>query len=127
MQYGYTKEVSKSFDETIAAAKAALAKAGFGVLFELDIANTLKQKIGAELERYMLLGACNPTLAYRAIQAEREIGLLLPCNVLIYQKGGKTFVSTTVPTAAMSMVENAAVQTVAEEAESLLKAAIDTL
>ena len=127
MKYGYTKEVAKDFDGAIEAVKAELAKVGFGVLFELDVANTLKQKIGAELERYVILGACNPPLAYKALQAEQEIGLLLPCNVIVYQKGDQVFVSTIVPTAAMGMVENGAVKEIAAEAEGLLRAVIDAL
>ena len=127
MQYGYTKELAKDFSGAIEAVKAQLAKAGFGVLFELDVAATLKQKIGAELERYVILGACNPPLAYKALQAEQEIGLLLPCNVIVYQKGDKVFVSTIVPTAAMGMVENGAVKEIAAEAEGLLRAVIDAL
>ncbi len=127
MKYGYTKEVAKDFDGAIEAVKAELAKVGFGVLFELDVANTLKQKIGAELERYVILGACNPPLAYKALQAEQEIGLLLPCNVIVYQKGDQVFVSTIVPTAAMGMVESETVKEIAKEAEAKLLAVIDAL
>ncbi len=127
MQYGYTKEVAKDFSGAVETVKDELAKVGFGVLFELDVANTLKQKIGVELERYVILGACNPSLAYKALQAEQEIGLLLPCNVIVYQKGDKVFVSTIVPTAAMGLVESGTVKEIAKEAEGLLKAAIDSL
>lgn len=127
MQFSYTKEVPKSFSEAVEALKTALANAGFGVLFTINLADTLNTKVGAGLEPYLIMGACNPPLAHRAVQAEHEIGLLLPCNVVVYQKDGKTFVSTILPSAAMSTIDNPAVGAVATEAEAKLKAAIDAV
>src|SRR6478672_10968535 len=114
---GFSVLISTGMDESIALTKAALAAEGFGVLSTIDVAETLKQKLGAELEPYVILGACNPGLAKRAIEAEHEIGLLLPCNVLVHQHDDGTVVSFVSPRAMLASVgENGPLQSVADEA-----------
>ncbi len=86
--FGMRKELDQSFDEVLARVPEALQKEGFGVLTEIDVKDTLKDKLGVEFRRYKILGACNPPLAHRALSTEIEIGLMLPCNVIVYEKPG---------------------------------------
>lgn len=123
--YGYSKKVSLSFSEAQAKVKETLQEEGFGVLTEIDIKATLHKKLGVDFENYVILGACNPPNAYKALQAETEIGLLLPCNVIVYQKNSETFISAIMPTVAMAMVQNEELKKVALEIEEKLKKSID--
>lgn len=125
--YGYKKEVNLSYEETIAKTKEELKKEEFGVLTEIDVKETLKQKINVDFDKYIILGACNPAFAYKALQTERDIGLLLPCNVIVYEQDGKTFVSAILPTIGMGMVENSSLKEIAVEVESKLKKVIDSV
>lgn len=127
MKYGYTKQIELAFSEAVERTRVELAKEGFGILTEIDVKATLKKKLGVDYDNYAILGACNPPFAYQALQAEKEIGLLLPCNVIIYENQGKTFVSAVLPTAAMNMVDNPALTSIATQAEDKLKRAIDNL
>ena len=127
MKYGYTKKVNLSFTEAVEKIKDALKTGGFGVLTEIDVKATMKQKLDVDYEEYVILGACNPQFAHRALTAEKEIGLLLPCNVIVYQDGGDTFVSAIVPTVAMSVVENEALAPLAKEVEERLLGAVNSL
>ncbi len=127
MRYGYTKAVTRDFAEVVRRTKEELGKAGFGVMFDIDMQATLRQKIGVEFDRYVIIGACNPPLAHEALSAEREIGLLLPCNVIVYEKDGAVFVSAVVPTVAMQGIDNERVKAVAVEAEKRLKNVIDAI
>ncbi len=125
---GFSVQLSSGMDTAVEQTKAALAKEGFGVLSTIDVADTLKQKLGEEMEPYVILGACNPGLAKRAIQAEREIGLLLPCNVLVHQHDDGTVVSFVSPHAMLACAgENEGLQSVADDAEAALKRAAQTL
>jgi uncharacterized protein (DUF302 family) len=109
------------YEEAIEKAKAALQEEGFGVLTEIDVKATLKKKIDADFRRYIILGACNPNLAHRALQAELEIGLLLPCNVIVYETDdGGSIVSIVNPLVMMSVVEGGALADVANEANARL-------
>jgi len=127
MNYGYKKQVEMTFAETVEKTKAVLAEEGFGVLTEIDVKATMKKKLDVEYDNYIILGACNPKLAHTALSAEKEIGLLLPCNVVVYEDAGSTFVSAIVPSVAMGMVDNLELGAVAAEAEERLKRVIDAL
>ncbi len=125
--YGYKKQVNASFEEALQKTKEELQKEGFGVLTEIDVKATLKKKLDVDYDNYLILGACNPSFAYQALQAEKDIGLLLPCNVIAYEDEGKTFVSAILPTVAMSMVENEKLRSIAIQVEHKLKKVIDSI
>lgn len=114
MDYHITRTVSGSFDDVVARAREALKDEGFGVLTEIDVKKTLKAKIDVDFRPYLILGACNPGLAHRALSAEDKIGVLLPCNVVVQDKGADGIeVSAMDPAAAMSMIDSAEVSDVA--------------
>lgn len=127
MKYGYGKKVNLSFEEAIEKVKETLAAENFGVLTEIDVKATMKKKLGVEYENYIILGACNPEFAHKALQIEKEIGLLLPCNVIVYEDNGDVYVYAIVPSVAMSMVESDTLPEIAKEVEKLLKKAVDQL
>lgn len=127
MKYGYSKQVSLPFAEAVEKTKQELAKEDFGILTEIDVKATMKKKLGVDYENYLILGACNPPFAHKALQAEKEIGLLLPCNVILYEDKGEVFVSAIVPSIAMSMVENPSLAEISQEIEEKLKKAIDNI
>jgi len=127
MKYYYKKETRGTFEETLEKTKSELAKAGFGILTEIDVKATLKEKLDKEYDRYIIFGACNPPLAYKALMAEKDIGLLLPCNVLVYEDESKTYVSAIVPSVAMSMVENPSLGEIAKEVDEKLKSVVDAV
>ena len=118
-----------SFDEAVQKTREALQGQGFGVLSEIDMREKMKEKLGVDMPRYLILGACNPPLARKALQAEPEIGLLLPCNVIVYESAaGETVVAAIDPDAMLAMIgDNAAVAEVARDARTRLTAAIDAL
>jgi uncharacterized protein (DUF302 family) len=126
--YGFGRSVDMSYEEAVDRVTAALKGEGFGVLTEIDVQATLKAKLGVDFRRYVILGACNPPLAHRALSAEREIGLLLPCNVIVYeQDDGQTVVSALNPMVALGVVDNPALADVAAEVTQKLKGVIDGL
>ena len=127
MNYSIKKQVDAPFLEAVEKTKAALAAEGFGILTEIDVKATLKKKLDVEYENYLILGACNPALSHRALQAEKGIGLLLPCNVIVYEDEGAVYVSSILPSAAMAAVDNEVVREVAKEAEEKLRAVVDTV
>ncbi|MCR4284815.1 MAG: DUF302 domain-containing protein [archaeon] len=127
MEYGYKKELEISFTEAVERTRKELTKEGFGVLTEIDVKATLKKKLNIDYENYLILGACNPPFAYKALQAEKDIGLLLPCNVIVYSNKGKTFISAILPSIAMNMVNNSPLKEVAKEVEDKLKRVIDQI
>jgi uncharacterized protein (DUF302 family) len=127
MKYGYTKKVELSFSEAIERNLEELPKEGFGVLTEINVKETLKRKLDLDMDDYIILGACNPSFAHKALVIEHEIGLLLPCNIIVYKKEGDVFVSAILPSVAMSMVENPDLQVIAEEIEGKLKKVINNL
>lgn len=125
--YGYKKQVNGEFAEVVQKTREELKKEGFGVLTEIDVKKTIKEKIGADFDNYVILGACNPPFAYKTLLAEREIGLMLPCNVIVYEDSGKVFVSTILPTEAMKAVKNDNLADIAVVVEAKLKQVVDGL
>jgi len=126
-RYGFGTRVALAYPEAVARTRELLKEEGFGVLTEIDVKKTLKEKLGAEFQRYVILGACNPPLAHRALQAEREIGLILPCNVIVYEDGGGSVVSVMDPIPALGLVGNEALRPIAEDAAARLHRVIDRL
>jgi uncharacterized protein (DUF302 family) len=124
--YGLVRELrGLSFEEVVAQVTEALAAQGFGVLTEIDVQKTLAKKLGVDFRRYVILGACNPTLAKQALDAEPQIGLLLPCNVVVQElPEGSVVVSIADPRAMFTLVENPDVEAVAREADRRLRTAL---
>ena len=118
--YTLRESTSLPFDEAVERVREALADDGFGVLCEIDVQATLRAKLGVETDRYLILGACNPPLAHRALEAEPELGALLPCNVLVYERDGVTHVSAIDPERMLSIVGNPALEEVAAEVRARL-------
>jgi uncharacterized protein (DUF302 family) len=129
ISYGFTKEVDATFEKVLEDLPAKLEKEGFGVISKIDIGQKLREKLGIEFRKYVILGACNPPLAFKALSAEENIGLMLPCNVIAYEKAdtGKTVVGMIRPNALMSMVGNAALSDIAATVEEKLKRVLDTI
>ncbi|KAE8764958.1 DUF302 domain-containing protein [Georgenia thermotolerans] len=125
MHYGITTTLDRPFDQALAAVRQALAEQGFGVLTEIDLAATLKAKLDVDLPAQVILGACNPPLAHRALQAEESIGLLLPCNVVVRADGAqRTVVQVLDPRTMVELTGNDQLRTVADEAAGRLRAAL---
>ena len=128
MSYGMTIRVPGPFESTVDRVRAALKEQGFGVLTEIDVQATLRQKLDAELEPYVILGACNPPLAKRALDADRDIGLLLPCNVVVRADGpDAVLVQALDPQVMVSVAGRPELKDVADEATARLRAALDAL
>ena len=127
MSYGIAVTVDSGFDDTVARVREALAGQGFGVLTEIDVKATMKAKLDADVDSYVILGACNPPLAHRALTAEPSLGLLLPCNVVVRSTDAGTVVEAIDPMTMVQFTGNPDLQAVADEATAKLSAAIDTL
>jgi uncharacterized protein (DUF302 family) len=127
--FGLRVKIPLDYDQAIERTTAALKQEGFGVLTTIDVRQTPKQKLDAEFRRYTILGACNPTLAHRALQAEIDIGLLLPCNVVVYESGPReSVVAAMAPLPTIGLVgENRALEGVAREADERLRRALTSL
>ena len=125
--YGYKKEFNAPYEKVFDKTVDELKKEGFGVLTEIDVKATLKKKLDVDFDKYVILGACNPPFAYQSLQAEKDIGLLLPCNVIVYEQNDKTYVSAILPTVAMNMVQNEGLRDIAEQVENRLKKVIDSI
>jgi len=121
MQYGFSKTVDLPYEQAVEKVTAELKKEGFGVLTTIDVKETLKQKINVDFKKYTILGACNPPIAHRALQEEEEIGLLLPCNVIVYEKGSKTQVSIFDPMVMTWLMENDQMKPIATEVQEKLQ------
>ncbi len=126
--YGIRTTVKTSYEDTIPRVTEALKNEGFGILTQIDVRDTLKRKLDVDFPKYVILGACNPPLAHKALSSETEIGLLLPCNVIVYEgKDGRTVVAAQDPDAALGIVGNPAVAPIAKEARERLVRVIDSL
>lgn len=125
IKYGYRRQVYLTYEAAVAKVKEELKKEGFGVMTEIDVRDTIKKKLNLEFDKYIILGACNPPFAHQALMEERDIGLLMPCNLVVYEHDGKTFVASTLPTVTMGMVQNAKLAGVARQVEAKLRAVVD--
>lgn len=125
---GITTVVKLDYDQAVEQTKAALKEQGFGVLTEIDVRATLKSKLDIDFQRYVILGACNPPLAHQALSTDLSVGLMLPCNVVVYDNGdGASTVSALNPMAAIGVVGNPGLDAMAAAATAKLSAAIDRL
>lgn len=127
MNYGFVKKVDLLFDDTLVKVEKELKKEGFGVLTKIDVKEKLKEKLNIDFPRYQILGACNPKMAHEAISAEWNIGLLLPCNVIVYEKDDSVWVGIIKPTQAMAMIESEQLKKTADEVETKLKRVFDKI
>lgn len=121
MQYGFSKTTSYTFEQAIEKVTEELKKEGFGILTSVNVKDTLKKKIDVDFKNYTILGACNPPLAHKALQAEEEIGLLLPCNVVVYDKEDKTVISFFDPMTMSTLSDNPALKEIAENVKNKLE------
>ena len=128
MSYNISKEVDLSYDEALEKVTDELKKEGFGVLTEIDVKKTLKEKLDVDVSRYKILGACNPPFAHKALQAEPEVGLLLPCNVIVYEsENGVTKVAAINAQAMLSIIGRDDIEPIAKEVNDRLKRVIDNI
>lgn len=127
INYGFTKEMDTPYETVVEQVRETLKNEGFGILTEIDVKEKMKEKLNLDMRKYIILGACNPPNAYKAILAEENIGLMLPCNVIVYEKGKKTVLSVIRPMVAMKMIDNTELQKVAEIVEIQLKKVFDTI
>lgn len=128
MTYYFSKTLDLPFDEAIARVTDELKKEGFGVLTEIDVKATFKKKLDIDFRNYRILGACNPPFAYKALQAEPQIGLMLPCNVVVQEgENNQTIVSAIDPQSSMQAVENEALGEVAGQVKAKLQKVIESI
>jgi len=127
IKYGFTKEIDTPFEEAVEAVSEELKKEGFGILTKIDVKEKFKEKLGIDFKKYVILGACNPPSAHEAILAEENIGLLLPCNVIVYERENKTVISIIKPTVAMEVVDNEELKQIAEKVEIKLRIVFDSI
>ena len=121
MSYGFSKMVPLSYERAIERVTEELKKEGFGVLTTIDVKDTLKKKLNVDFPKYIILGACNPPFAHRSLQADDQMGLLLPCNVVVQEKDGQTSVSVFDPTVMLKVTENDDIRHIAEEVQQRLQ------
>ena len=128
-RYGIGTTVDLPYDDAVARTREALAGEGFGVLTEIDVRATLKKKLDIDTRPYVILGACNPALAHQALSAERDIGLLLPCNVIVYEadQPGKSVVAVMDPLEALALTGNDGVRPIAQEARARLERVLEAI
>ena len=128
MSYYFSKIVDLSFDEAVQRVTEQLKQEGFGILTEIDMKATLKKRLDVDFRNYKILGACNPPFAYRALQAERMVGTMLPCNVIVQEAGeGKTEVAAIDPVASMQAIKNAELAEIAGQVRLKLKSVIERI
>ena len=128
MSYYFARTLTSGFEEAVARTRAALQGAGFGVITEIDVRQTLKAKIGVEFRPYLILGACNPQMAYEALQLEDKVGTMLPCNVVVQETApGVVEVAAIDPVASMQAIDNPALLEPAKTIQAKLRAAIASI
>jgi uncharacterized protein (DUF302 family) len=126
--YGFSKTVNLAFNDAIEKVTEELQKEGFGILTEIDVKETLKKKLDVDFKNYKILGACNPPFAHKALQSEEQIGLMLPCNVIVYENDeGKSVVAAVDPIASMQAVANDKLGEIAGEVQNRLKKVIENM
>jgi uncharacterized protein (DUF302 family) len=121
VEYGHVSALSLPFDEAVARMEAGLKSEGFGVLCQIDIRAKLKEKLGVDFPRYVILGACNPPLAHHALQKEINLGLLLPCNAVVYERDGKVYGGVVDATKMLSIVGNQEMESMARQVDERLR------
>ena len=127
MDYGFSKSVDLSFEQTIEKVTEELKKEGFGVLTSIDVKETLKKKINVDFKKYTILGACNPPIAHKALLEEEELGLLLPCNIIVYEKDDKTVVSVFDPMIMTKIIDNKKIAPVAGQVKEKLERVLQSV
>jgi uncharacterized protein (DUF302 family) len=127
MGYGFSKTLNLSFEETVTKTTEELKKEGFGLLTTIDVQETLKKKLDVDFRKYVILGACNPPFAHKALQAEEEIGLVLPCNVIVYEKGSTTVGSAFDPMSIVKLSGNETLASIAGDVRAKLQNVINHL
>jgi len=127
IDYGFVRELDVDFDAAVEMVRERLREEGFGVLTSIDVQEKLREKLGIEFERYVILGACDPASAHKALLAEENIGLMLPCNVIVYESHGRTRVAAVRPTVAMQMIDNLDLKRIAKDVERRLKHVMESL
>ena len=128
MKYYFSKTIKASFDDAIQKTTNALAAEGFGVLTEIDVKETFKKKLNVDFPKYKILGACNPSFAYKALQAEDKIGTMLPCNVIVREKNeGEVEIAAVDPIASMQAVENPQLENIATEVRAKMQRVVEAI
>jgi len=127
MEYGFSKKVNMSYEKAVEKITDELKKEGFGVLTEIDVKETLKKKLNVDFKKYKILGACNPPIAHKALLAEEELGLFLPCNVIVYEKEEQSVVSIFNPLIMTQIIEKEGLQEIAEEVSGKLMRALEAV
>lgn len=128
MEYGYKRVINDSFESVEAKAREMLAEQGFGVLTEVNVKNTLKEKLDIDFGKYQILGACNPSLAFEALSSELGVGLFMPCNVVVWENEDKSTTVASIDAKTMSdLIQNDQIDALAERVNSLLKIALDAI
>ncbi len=125
--YAIPKDVEGAFDEVVDRVRAALADEGFGILTVIDVKATMKEKLDEDFEPYVILGACNPHLAHRGLGVEPDLGVLLPCNVVVRQAGDRVHVAAMEPNAALALADNEAIAPIAAEAREKIARAVEAV
>ncbi len=125
--YGYKRQLNLPYEAAVTKVTAELKKEGFGIPSQVDVRALLKEKLNVDFDKYIILGACNPPFAYQVLQAEPDIGLMMPCNVIVYEKAGKTYAASILPTQSMSMTGNEKLRNIANQVEQKLKKVIDNI
>jgi len=127
-RYAFSAVVDRSYEDTISLVKEALKEEGFGVLTEIDVKATLKKKLDTEFRKYVILGACNPPYAYRSLEADLDVGLLLPCNVIVYETDDKrAYIAAINPISALEIIQGQELRNIAEEVSEKLNRVVEKL